>query len=565
MEISPKKKIAGILAPLFGLRGENDLGIGDIAALREFIDWAADGGFRLVQLLPINETGADNSPYNAISATAIEPTTLHLAPGSPENLTQEDFDAVLSELDLPHLRQGSVRYRRVKKIKKQLLEKAFAHFLAKASKQRKSAFRAFCAAESGWLGEYAFFRALMEQNAEHEAWEKWPVHMREPKTARAWLTGQPPEQQAAFALRENFFRYVQWVSHEQWCAVKLYAEERGVALMGDIPFGVSYCSADVFAHREEFALDWCGGAPPEAYFKDDAFTQKWGQNWGIPLYRWDVMRRRNFDWWRHRVRGVRRMFHLFRIDHILGFYRIYAFPWRPMRNKEILPLEWDQMLELTGGRGPRFAPRDDSAPENCDANRREGEEYLRVVLEEAGAERVIGEDLGVVPNYVRPHLRSLGIAGFKIPQWEYYHGRVTPGNEYERLSVATYATHDHKPVRALWDEAFLHPASTSDQARFELEKIATFSGFRPPGEQIDFERDFYPAMMEGLFQCESWIAIVLITDLLARKYRFNIPGTATSFNWTHRMRRTIADLRSGPKERRRMCFIRGLLEKSGRA
>jgi len=165
---------------------------------------------------------------------------------------------------------------------------------------------------------------------------------------------------------------------------------------------------------------------------------------------------------------------------------------------------------------------------------------------------------------VRPSLRSLGVAGFKIPQWEFYHGRVTPGAEYERLSVATYATHDHKPMRALWEEAFEHPTLTSDQARGELEKIATFTGFTRTSEQIDFERDFYPAMMEGLLQSESWIAIVMITDLLARKYRFNIPGTAASSNWVRRMQRSISQLRSSPKERKRMQVIRTLLEKSGR-
>src|SRR6266516_8168776 len=98
MNLSPEKKIAGVLAPLFALRGEDDLGIGDIAALREFIYWAAEIGFNLVQLLPINEIGADNSPYNAISAIAIEPTTLHLAPDSPQDLTREDFDSVIADV-----------------------------------------------------------------------------------------------------------------------------------------------------------------------------------------------------------------------------------------------------------------------------------------------------------------------------------------------------------------------------------------------------------------------------------------------------------------------------------
>src|SRR6266567_4840152 len=109
MNLSPEKKIAGVLAPLFALRREDDLGIGDVATLREFIDWAAEIGFKLVQLLPINETGGDNSPYNAISAVAIEPTTLHLAPGSPPDLTRQDFDASLAEVDLPQLSVGRVK------------------------------------------------------------------------------------------------------------------------------------------------------------------------------------------------------------------------------------------------------------------------------------------------------------------------------------------------------------------------------------------------------------------------------------------------------------------------
>src|SRR3954471_6837187 len=98
MLLSPEQKIAGVLAPLFALRREDDLGIGDLESLRQLVDWAARIGFKLVQLLPINEMGGDHSPYNAISAVAIEPTTLHLAPGSPEDLTQEDFDEVVRGL-----------------------------------------------------------------------------------------------------------------------------------------------------------------------------------------------------------------------------------------------------------------------------------------------------------------------------------------------------------------------------------------------------------------------------------------------------------------------------------
>ncbi|HJT46287.1 MAG TPA: 4-alpha-glucanotransferase, partial [Chthoniobacterales bacterium] len=411
----------------------------------------------------------------------------------------------------------------------------------------------------------AFFRALVDANGDHEAWDQWPEEQRSLGSARAWLAGQTPEQQKKYSEREDFFRYVQWIAQGQWSAVKGYAESKGVALMGDIPFGVSYYSADVFARPDQFALDWSGGAPPETHFKDDKFTQKWGQNWGIPLYRWATMRESNFDWWRQRVRAVANCFHLFRIDHVLGFYRIYAFPWRPQQNKKFLDLDWNEMFQKTGGRAPHFVPRDDSNFENCRANCSEGEEYLRVVLNEAGKGRVIGEDLGTVPDYVRPSLRSLGIAGFKIPQWEFYHGRVTPGSQYERLSVATYATHDHPPLRAMWAEAFHANGDQANQARSDLEKIATFAGFQRTSDQPDFERDFYPAIMRALFESDSWIAVVMITDLIARKYRFNVPGVSANSNWSRRMQRTVSQLRSSPRERKRMELIRELLKDTGRA
>ena len=567
MNLSPDQKIAGVLAPLFALRTETDLGIGDLEALRQFIDWAAEIGFKIVQLLPINEMGGDHSPYNAISAVALEPTTLHLAPGSPEDLAAEDFEEVIAQNDLEKLRKGAVKHDRVRRLKLELLEKAFASFSRRGEDDPACAtsFDAFCEAEGAWLADYAFFRALMEENGNSERWDHWRDEHRTADLARDWLAAQTAEVRRRFLERELFFKYVQWVAFDQWAAMRTYAEERGVALMGDIPFGVNLYSADVYSRRDEFALEWSGGAPPEPYFKDDEFTQKWGQNWGIPLYRWDVMRARNLAWWRQRVRGVRKIFHVFRIDHVLGFYRIYAFPWRPERNPEFLPLSGDEMRERTGGAIPQFYPRDDSKWENCEANCREGEEYLRMVLDESGDTRVVGEDLGTVPHYVRPSLRSLGVATFKIPQWENYDdGRSIPGGEYHRVSVATYATHDHKPLRALWQEAFARPASTEQQTRHDLAKIAEFAGVPAPVAGADFDNDFYGPVMEALFRSESWIAIIMITDLLARKDRFNVPGTAATSNWSRRMHKTVPGLDASATIRKRIRVIREILEKTGR-
>jgi len=563
VNLSPENKIAGILTPLFALRSEKGLGIGDVATLREFIVWAREIGFGVVQLLPINEVGRDNSPYNAISAMAIEPTTLHLAPGSPEELSREAFESAMANENLVTLRRGPVKYERVRTLKRELLECAFKNFQLNATADRQSVFEQFCERESNWLKQYSFFRVLMELNRESETWDEWKREHRDPQTARSWLAEQSTEMRTQFSGREKFFSYVQWIADEQWREVRKFAEKRQVALMGDIPFGISYYSADVFTERNIFHLDWSGGAPPEPYFKDDKFTIKWGQNWGIPVYNWPAMRAQDFAWWRQRVRGVSRIFHIFRIDHVLGFYRIYAFPWRPKRNAEFLPLTHAQMLEKTGGRSPHFAPRDDETAENCEANKREGEEYLRMVLAESGATRVVGEDLGTVPRYVRPSLQSLGIAGFKIPQWEFLDGRMTPGKEFERLSVATYATHDHKPIRELWREMFDEKSPTREQAREDLLKIAQFAGTGPQ-EGLEYERAVYPAIMSALFNSNSWIAIVMITDLLARKDRFNVPGTAATTNWTRRLPKTISQMRESHSVRRKMRLITELLEKSGR-
>jgi len=197
MNLSPEKKIAGVLVPLFALRGEDDLGIGDTGALREFIDWAAEIGFKLVQLLPINEIGADNSPYNAISALAIEPTTLQLGANAPPELTRAEFDAVLAEVDLEKLRRGGVNYRQVKKLKRRLLEQAFANFSARAGEDRKSGFRKFCQDEAAWLHDYAFFRVLMEQNDDNAAWNRWPAQHQSMERARTWLHDLPQDRRAA--------------------------------------------------------------------------------------------------------------------------------------------------------------------------------------------------------------------------------------------------------------------------------------------------------------------------------------------------------------------------------
>ena len=568
MHLSPETPVAGVLTPLFALRSDHDLGIGDTESLRQFVDWAADNGFRLVQLLPINETGNDNSPYNAISSVAIDPATLALTPADLPDLTAKDFTDILAKVDFTELQAGPVQYRAVKALKRKLLEAAYASFSEKAWKRNTAharKFRQWLKDQSEWIEGYALFRALMDQNNGSEMWDTWSKPQQTLETARAWLAAQKPAIRKGFELKMRFFQYVQWIAFGQWQKLKAYCDSRGVALMGDVPIGVSYYSSDVFSNPTVFDLGWSGGAPPEKVFRSDPFTEKWGQNWGVPLYRWEVLRESNFAWWRQRVRMVREIFHLFRIDHVLGFFRIYGFPWRPSRNDEFLPLTPEQARARTGGELPRFIPNDDSTWENRESNRRAGEEYLRVLLEEVGRYRLIGEDLGVVPDYVRPSLTSMDIAGFKIPQWERqpnYH--ITPGRDYQRLSVATYATHDHLPLAAMWEEICNAAEAGDGHQRWELQQLCEFAGMRVDGPQ-PFTDEIHEGLLNGLFASNAWLAIVMITDIFGSKRRFNIPGAVADSNWSERMNRTVTQWTRDTARMAKVRRITELIRRNGRA
>ncbi len=180
----------------------------------------------------------------------------------------------------------------------------------------------------------------------------------------------------------SFHRYVQWIAFSQWQAVRAHCEEIGVSLMGDVPVGVSIYSCDVWSEPQVFDLTRSSGAPPEKVFKADPFTEKWGQNWGFPLYDWFAMSKDNFAWWRRRLRAMTGMFDLVRVDHALGFFRIYSFPVAPEQNAEFLNLTEEQAKERTGGRLPGFEPRDDSTPENRERNRAHGEVIFKIMLDE---------------------------------------------------------------------------------------------------------------------------------------------------------------------------------------
>ncbi|MDP9291377.1 MAG: 4-alpha-glucanotransferase, partial [Verrucomicrobiota bacterium] len=219
MQLSPDRRLAGVLAPGFAIRSANDLGIGDVDSLRQLVDWAAEAGFGLVQLLPINETGSDNSPYMAVSSVAIEPTTIHVSPESIPDLSRKEFDAMLSRIDLDRLRSGPVNYREIKPLKRSLLWKSFESFHKKELSRnttRARKFRAFMRDNFDWLDDYTLFRVLMDRNGSGERWDLWPREQMTAAAAHEWLLKEPRARWIGIDRQRKFYAYVQWIAFTQW-------------------------------------------------------------------------------------------------------------------------------------------------------------------------------------------------------------------------------------------------------------------------------------------------------------------------------------------------------------
>lgn len=539
MVIDPQKKLAGLLVPTFALRSGFDLGIGDTQDMREAIDFCHQHGLGVLQILPINETGGDNSPYNAISSVALDPVLLSMTPETVPGLSQELLAQLAPPALLDKLRQGPVDYPAVKQLKQNLLQESFIRFekqqAEKETAQGKS-FTEFQTVHKSWLPAYTLFRTLMQEHQGNACWSQWEAQVQSPEAADAWIISSPDKERLLSYRR--FCAFVQWIAFSQWQDVKTYAEEKSVQIMGDIPFGVSRYSADVWAQPELFDLQWSGGAPPEQFFQTDLFIQKWGQNWGIPLYQWPEHRKQNFAWWQHRVERLSDFFHSFRIDHVLGFFRVYAFPWLPERNSEFVDLSPAQASAVTGGRLPQFLPHPDAPANLAEMNCQQGREILQVILKAAGSMSVVAEDLGVVPDYVRPLLKELGIPGFYIPLFE----RNKEDQSFKArdimppLSLGTYGTHDHAPLLAFYEDLVNRwHGPDGHEAWLEMQRLMRFLCLDENHPPKHWTESLHQSFFRCLLDSPCWLAMFMITDVLGTQQRFNQPGSSSESNWSQRL------------------------------
>ncbi len=525
---------AGMLFPVFSMRRKGDLGIGDITAVRQCIDWLKSYNIGFLQLLPINVSGSDNSPYSSLSSVALDFIYLDMAL-IPE-LSQDDIDAVRSEYAGDWLVSESVNYSIVKKVKSQLLRLAYERYQKNGIDSLE--FKSFMLSESDWLIPYCKYRWLMEEAGGDEDWTNWPSTFNTAEKAIHYEIDRNTRTDEGPRAVQEYYAWVQWHAFSQWKEVRTYADTAGVKLMGDVPIGVSNASADVFFEPQWFIKGWYGGAPPETVFKDDAFACKWGQNWGVPLYDWQALEKDDFAWWKRRIDKLTDIFHIFRIDHILGFYRIYSFPWHPKRNHEFLELNDAAAKKLTSGNLPHFSPRADDTSENQSLNLSSGDLYIKAILKAAEGYEVVGEDLGCVPDYVRPHLMELGVAGFKICHWETdANGEAQKPEDHPACSFATYATHDHPPILAMWEDLRKNIAKGCNGSGDGLKLISQYASLpvMEANKYPEFNSVIKWALIESLLKSSANYATLMITDILDSQTRINTPGTVGDHNWTYRV------------------------------
>ena len=308
-------RLAGMLVPVFSLRSEGSFGVGDFGDLKKMVDLVCETGQRVLQILPVNDTTTtyswtDSYPYSCISIFAIHPqyADLRQLPALTNAKQRNDFEALRQQLNaLPQ-----IDYEQVNHAKITYLRLLFAQEGSKVLSSKD--FKEFLAEAGQWLVPYAQYCVLRDKYGT-ACFEQWPDHNTWNEADRAALLNARSSQ-----YREaSFWYYVQFVLHTQLLDAHQYARKSHVVLKGDIPIGVSRYGCDVWTEPRYFNLNGQAGAPPDDFSVN-------GQNWGFPTYNWDEMLKDGCQWWIRRFQNMAQYVDAYRIDHVLGFFRIWEIP-----------------------------------------------------------------------------------------------------------------------------------------------------------------------------------------------------------------------------------------------
>lgn len=472
----------GICLPLSSLRTKQSSGVGEFLDLLLLIEWCSDLGFDCLQLLPLNDTGYDPSFFNPISSCALNPIYLSLA-ALPN--PQEELSAFAHYNTLPRL-----AYKEVLELK---IEWLFRYFQKNYSLVANTPEYLAFLSNNPWLNDYAAFKALKDA-FQRVHWKHWPG---------SYGTLQPDP------IRAQFYSFVQYYCFLQMETVRKKATEMKLFLKGDMPILLSPDSADVWANPSLFRLDSAAGAPPDVY-------NVLGQKWGFPLYNWEAMRHSQFAWWTQRLAILARFYHLYRIDHVVGFFRIWAIP--------------EDKLASEGS----FIPSDPQLwiPQ--------GQEILEKFLELCPL-LPIAEDLGTIPKEIYPVLKNLGICGTKVLRWQKRteaEGDFIPYEQYESFSMTTVSGADLDPLPLWWK-------------KFPQESMS-FAKFKHWKYQPELSADRQLEILRDSHHTNSYFHINPLQEYLfafpelvwpdPEEERINIPGTQLPSNWTYRFRPYLEDL-----------------------
>lgn len=308
-------KGAGVAIPIFSLRSENSFGVGEFTDLKLLVDWSKKVGLKLIQILPVNDTTAthtwtDSYPYASISAFALHPMYINLDLLADKN-TKDDL--ALLKQEKSYLNQlDEVDYEEVNRSKLGFIKKVFE--LNKNQFLKEKDFIEYFDQNHDWLVPYAAF-CYLRDNYHTADFNQWPANNQYREAEIQNLIKQGSDSFDGIALHY----FIQYQLHLQLKSATEYAHNNGIIVKGDIPIGIYRFGADAWQHPELYHMDMQAGAPP------DGFAVK-GQNWGFPTYNWQKMKENDFAWWKQRFEQMRYYFDAFRIDHILGFFRIWSIP-----------------------------------------------------------------------------------------------------------------------------------------------------------------------------------------------------------------------------------------------
>lgn len=311
----PNWKCAGVVIPVFSLRTEKSFGVGDFGDLKEMVKWAVRTSMHVIQILPINDTTMhgtwmDSYPYNSISIYAFHPMycNLNALPRLKDKLSMEKFMMKQQELNsLP-----AVDYEQVNRLKLEYLRMAYGQEGQEVLDSDD--FKTFFKDNSDWLVPYAAFSHLRDTFGTPD-FSQWPKHKTYNKSQITRLCSPKGKEYPAIA----FYYYVQYKLHLQLLDACDTARRNGVIIKGDIPIGISRTSVEAWTDPHLFNLDGQAGAPPDDFSVN-------GQNWGFPTYNWEVMAQDGYRWWLRRFKKMAEYFDAYRIDHVLGFFRIWEIP-----------------------------------------------------------------------------------------------------------------------------------------------------------------------------------------------------------------------------------------------